>query len=473
MATRPQKIALNLKQLRSRAEGFLWHEHPENLPRWQRQLARTLQIVYAVGRDLGSGQLSLRAMSLVYYTVIAMVPLLALTFSVVKGLGVHNAMEPALLGVLEPFLGEYSTTITDNVVGFVDNIRVDVLSFVSIGVLLYTVLTMMKQMESAFNYIWNVAQPRTLANRISEYLFAVICTPLLILISVGIASYVSTNIFVRHLESLTIGAPILHFIGVITPLFLMSLAFAFAYSFIPNTRVHFKSALIGGFVTTLAWQALAWIFSNFITEYSANAVIYAAFFAIILLMLLIYLGWFVLLVGSSVAYYHQYPAKTRTGRDRLRLSIVEQEEITLTVASLIIGRFQRGEGPWSLDEIINYTQLNGQVLETAVSTLIDIGFIHPTADDPKRYLPAMSVDRMSILDLHIRIRKHAIDHILRRDLTREQKAVRDYLAAVDEALQDRVGQQAFRLFAETALDEPDTPTPTSHTDKKEARKTHG
>lgn len=125
-------------------EGWLWRDTEQTAAGWQRHLTRALQIAWAVLRDIAEGHVSLRAMSLVYYTVIAIVPLLALTFAVLKGLGVHNAMEPALLGLLEPFMGEYSNQITSNVVSFVDNVRVDVLSVVSLGVLLYTVLTMMQ-----------------------------------------------------------------------------------------------------------------------------------------------------------------------------------------------------------------------------------------------------------------------------------------------------------------------------------------
>src|SRR5690606_10460535 len=144
-------------------EDWLWRDLDPNMPRWYHNSMRGLQIAWAVIRDIAEGHVSLRAMSLVYYTVIAIVPLLALTFAVLKGLGVHNAMEPALLGLLQPFLGEYANQITTNVVSFVDNVRVDVLSVVSLGVLLYTVLTMMQQIELSFNFIWFVNRPRTLA----------------------------------------------------------------------------------------------------------------------------------------------------------------------------------------------------------------------------------------------------------------------------------------------------------------------
>lgn len=452
MATTTSNLFSRAKDLRARGEEFLWRERSGNEPLPLRFLLRTLQIAYAVARDLGSGQISLRAMGLVYYTVIASVPMLALTFSVLKGLGVHNTLEPTLLRVLEPFLGEYANDITSNVVGFVDNIRVDVLSFVSLGILLYTVLAMMQKMEAAFNYIWSVNQPRSLGNRISEYLFAVIVSPLLILISVGIASYVNTNFFVEHVEGLRFGSRILQFLGWVMPALFMSIAFAFAYSFIPNIRVKFTSAWVGGIVTTFAWMLMGWIFRNFITVESANAVIYAAFFVVILLMLFIYLGWFVMLVGSAVAFYHQYPSRTRIGRTRPQLSIAEQEEVTLTVAALIIRRFQQGDPPWAQTELIDHCNLNAQIVQTALDTLIDIGFIYQTSDEPRRFLPGASVHDMTILELRHRIREHSFDHMPNRAVSRDQLAVREFLNNSEQVLIEKLGDQRFRSLYQEADD---------------------
>jgi membrane protein len=421
----------SLKELKDRTDSFLWADRSaEN--RWQRAGIRTLQIGYAVIRDLAQGNLSLRAMSLVYYTVIAFVPLLALAFAVLKGLGVHNELEPALLGLLQPFMGEYSIEIAQNVVGFVDNVRVDVLSVVSLGVLLYTVLTMMQRIELSFNYIWSVAQARSLGSRVSEYLFAIIVAPLLILISVGIASYVNTVFFVRLLESLPTGALLLQFVGLLTPFLFMSLAFALAFIFIPNTRVRFRSAFIGGIVTTIAWKLMGWVFQNFITEYSANAVIYAAFFAVILLMLVIYLGWLMLLIGSSVAFYHQHPSKTYAGREPPKLSLRLKEEVDLTIALLIVKRFQQGVPPWSADELQAYTRLSPAMIESAVQILMAIGLIRATDENPPCYLPVSTVDNCKLHELRHRIRSYAKDHPDNRSCCAEQMQIRGIL---DEAEQ--------------------------------------
>lgn len=426
-----------------RRDRMLWPASTEAWPLWRRTALRSGQILYAVVRDLGSGQISLRAMSMVYYTVLAIVPMLALTFSVLKGLGVHNTLEPTLLRVLEPFLADYATDITTNVVSFVDNIRVDVLGFLSVGILLFTVLTMMQKMELAFNYIWMVRQPRTLGNRISEYLFAIIGSPLLILVSVGIASYVNTNLFVRYLDSLAFGAWILQFIGFLAPLLFMSLAFAFAYRFIPNTRVHFTSAFVGGIVTTFAWKLLGWVFSTFLVVNSPNAVIYAAFFALILLMLLLYLGWLVLLIGSSVAFYHQFPSRTRTGREPLHLALRDQEQVVLTVAMLIVRRFRQQQRPWSMDELLVHTQLNAQVVEMALETLRRIDFVSTTSSDPTRYLPTTDISGLRIQDLRQRIRLNTRDPLNVHPPCPEQQAVEAFLQRVDRTVEEQLGDVRF------------------------------
>lgn len=433
----------SLREIKDRTDSFLWADRPaEN--RWQRAGIRALQIAYAVIRDLAQGNLSLRAMSLVYYTVIAFVPLLALAFAVLKGLGVHNELEPALLGLLQPFMGEYSIEIAQNVVAFVDNVRVDVLSVVSLGVLLYTVLTMMQRIELSFNYIWSVAQARSIGSRVSEYLFAIIVAPLLILISVGIASYVNTVFFVRLLESLPTGGIILQFVGLVTPFLFMSLAFALAFIFIPNTRVHFRSAFIGGLVTTIAWKLMGWVFQNFITEYSANAVIYAAFFAVILLMLVIYLGWLMLLIGSSVAFYHQHPSKTYAGREPPKLSLRLKEEVDLTIAYLIVKRFQQGVDPWSADELQAYTRLSPAMIESAVQILMAIGFIRATDENPPCYLPVSTVDNCRLHELRHKVRTYAKDQPDNRSCCAEQMQIRKILDDAENSWSQSCGNTTLK-----------------------------
>ena len=165
-------------QIRTGVNDYLWQQSSPDLPLWKRFALRSSQIVVAIVRDLLQGQLSLRAMSLVFTTVIGFFPLLALTFAVLKGLGVHNALEPTLLALLQP-LGDDANGFTTDILRYVDAIQVELIGITSVGLLLYFVLDMMRKIESSFNYIWAVRQGRSWSSRVSEYLFAVIVSPLL------------------------------------------------------------------------------------------------------------------------------------------------------------------------------------------------------------------------------------------------------------------------------------------------------
>ena len=98
------------------------------------------------------GQLTLRAMSLVYTTILSLVPLLAISFSILKGFGVHNQVEPMLLNLLAP-LGNKGVEITERIVGFVDNVKVGVLGSLGFVLLFYTVVSLMQKIERTFNYV--------------------------------------------------------------------------------------------------------------------------------------------------------------------------------------------------------------------------------------------------------------------------------------------------------------------------------
>ncbi len=402
---------------------------------------RCSQITVAVIRDLLQGQLSLRAMSLVFTTLIGFFPLLALTFSILKSLGVHNAMEPTLLTLLEP-LGERRTEVTAQILSYVDAMQVELIGITSVALLLTIVLDMMRKIELSFNYIWTVKQARSWASRVSEYLFAVIVSPLLLFISISITSSVNTNYFQSFLEGLTYGGLVIQPVAFIAPILLMSLAFAFIYSFLPNTKVQFGSAFIGGFVTTIIWKLMGSLFQEvFIT--SARESIYLAFATAIVVLFFTYFGWLVALVGSSIAFYHQYPAKARNGREENAISLLQQEEFSLAVAALVIRRFQNGEAPLSEYEISLTLDSNSALLEPALNNLEAIPLITSTSDNPPRFVPTKAVDDCSIVEIWQALRRvNSESHSYSNDSEDMQK-VKRFLSLLDSSVESALGNEKF------------------------------
>lgn len=218
------------------------------------------------------------------------------------------------------------------------------------------------------------------------------------MISIGITSYVNTNLFERLLDSMAVGSVILEFIAVATPFCIMSLAFAFAYSFIPNTRVQFSSAVVGGIVTTIIWKTMGMIFKNVVST-TTQEYIYLAFATVIIVMVFIYIGWVVMLVGSSIAYYHQYPGKARSGREKTQFSLSQQEEMALTIASLIIQQFCLQKAPWTMERLMQTLNISEQAVAQSIDTLQQIGLITSTSDEPAQYLPVKSVEDCRVVDV--------------------------------------------------------------------------
>jgi membrane protein len=119
---------------------------------------RVLRTILILVRDLAFGQLTLRAMSLVYTTLLSIVPLLALSFSVLKAFGVTNQIRPMLLNLLEP-LGEKGVEVAQRITGFIENMNVGVLGAVGLVLLLYTSISLIQKIEESLNYIWHAPRP--------------------------------------------------------------------------------------------------------------------------------------------------------------------------------------------------------------------------------------------------------------------------------------------------------------------------
>jgi len=180
--------------LQNQINTLLWQTRLNDVSPLQASAIKTLRIFYGVIRDITGGLPSIRAMSLVYITLISLVPLLAVSFSVLKGFGVHNQLEPALINLLEP-LGEKGLQLSQTIISFVDQVKVGVLGSIGLLVLIFSVLSLVKNIENAFNHTWRISVTRSLSQRFSNYLSVILLGPLLLFTAAGLkASFNSSGV---------------------------------------------------------------------------------------------------------------------------------------------------------------------------------------------------------------------------------------------------------------------------------------
>ena len=332
-----------IEHIEKRVNRLLWETNPRSLTPLKRFALSSSRLGYAVGRDVIEGQLSLRAMSLVYTTLLSLVPMLAISFSVLKGLGVQNQLEPALLNFLAPF-GDKGLEIGQRIIEFVNNVNVKALGSVGLALLLYTIVSLMHKIEWAFNYVWRVGSQRTFSRRFSDYLSVIMIGPLLVFSSIGLTTTVVTTEFFARLTALPILGFVIKLAATLIPFFLVIAAFTFIYVFMPNTRVKLSAAAVGAVIAGVLWHLAVLGFTTFVAFSPSYAAIYSAFAALVVFMIWLYVGWLILLTGASIAFYYQNPEYQKAGRTLLRLSSKARAKLVLLVAR-VVGRQYYDGGP--------------------------------------------------------------------------------------------------------------------------------
>lgn len=419
-------------------EELVWSDKFENLGSLGKILAIALRYLYGLLRDIFSGELSLRAMSLVYTTLLSVIPLLAFSFAILKGFGVFDQLEPYLDNMLEP-LGEDGEKITQTVLKLVDNVRGGVLGGVSMVILLWTVISTIQKIESSFNFVWYVSKSRGLTRRLSEYLVVLIVGPIIMVTALSIIGSMSSSAVIQYLSALPGIGEILLLAGKLVPFFLVCGVFTFLYMFMPNTKVNFISALVGGFAGGVMWATMAIIFTTFVVTAARTQNMYANFAVAIFTLIWLYMNWLVLLIGAQLAFYHQNPAFLRIGRQESRLSNSMRERLALNIMLLVGRAFRAGDQKLGVRDI-------GSALNIPTITLTPIGialeaegFLASTGKED--LIPGREMSRIRLQDILavVRVEGETGSH---RDpsWTREIDALG---LALDHAVNDVVGDKTL------------------------------
>jgi membrane protein len=361
-----------------------------------------LRNAYAVLRDIFSGQLTLRAMSLVYTTLLSIVPLIAVSFSMLKAFNVHEELEPHLFGLLEPF-GDKGVELGAEVMTLVNNVNGNVLGGIGLAFFVYTAISMVKKIEDAFNYVWYVTKPRSLAKRLVEYVAVLVIGSLSVAIALKtLASFLSQDLIVSMQDNSVI-APMVTLTNALTPYAVVIGIFTFLYAFMPNTAVKFRSALVGGIAGGVLWATTSKIFAAFLANSTDRQAIYASFAIAISMLIWLYLNWLILLIGSQIAFYFQNPAYLRIGRREPRLSNSMREHVALNIMYLVGKEFRKPKLGLDLRDLSRSMRIPSITLAPIATGLEANGLI--TTNEKEQILPGREMSRILLSDILAVVRR--------------------------------------------------------------------
>lgn len=443
---------MNFAQIRSSLNTVLWDTSLTSLHRWQAWGIQMLRILIATGRDIAEGMLTLRAMGLVYTTLLSLVPLLAVSFSVLKGFGVHNQVEPMLLSVLDP-LGDKGVELTDKIIGFVDNVNVRVLGGLSLVFLFYTVISLMTKIEQSLNSTWRIRGGRNFIQRITEYLSVVMIGPILIFTGVGLTASISTSAVGNTLASMEGFGMLVYYAGKLASFLLIVGALTFIYVLVPNTRVKLTSAFTGAVVAALLWKLNGKLFALFVAGSTNYSAIYSSFAVVIIFMIWLYLSWLILLIGATISFYHQHPERTSSRHQILRLSTRLREKIGLLVMLRIGQSFHFDSEKLTRQSLGKNLDIATEALSLVLQPLEERGLITLSGDKRPVYLPAKSLEHIRIRDIWDAVRSAQESSYLNPDSVTSDQAVEALLNDINDSIYNTVGTKTLLDLVEHSASE--------------------
>jgi membrane protein len=376
---REGRTILNLPaRIRKYVQEDLWTARLDAGSRAGLAPVAVLRILVVTAWTFEAHALTLRAASLVYTTLLSLVPFLAVAFSVLKAFGAHKQAEPLIGDLLAP-LGPASAEVAEQVIGFISNVKVGVLGAVGLAGLFYTVISLIEKVEDAFNQIWRVRRSRPLVRKFTDYLSIVLVGPVLVVTALGlIATGQSSWVVQRVVETVPFGGLLVTLVGKVMPFLFLTTAFTFLYRVIPYTRVPLASALIGGASAALLWELAGTAFAAFIATSARYAAIYSGFAVIVLFLIWLYVGWLVVLAGAAVAHAHQTPFAYLASRQRQSHLFREQAALGLLVE--VARRHLSGQPPARLAELPRALALPVATVDDLVDELIRAGILLRSAE---------------------------------------------------------------------------------------------
>jgi membrane protein len=410
-------------------------------------ILRILRYPYAVIRDLTRGDINLRAMGLVYTSLLSIIPLIAFAFAILNIFGARHDLEPIVYEFFRPTGGPIAQELTKRVVEFAQRVSTSVAGFVGLALLAYTLFGTIKKVEDSFNFVWHVDHPRGLARRVAEYLILLIVGPLLLVGFLGLSHAALDTAAVQEVAAQS--RVLRHAAIALAPYLMVTVFFTGMYMLIPNTRVHWRPALIGAVVAGVLWAAVGKTFTAFVFYSTRLQVIYAGFAFIVAALLWTYLGWLILLAGAQLSFYIQNPTYLRAGLRELRLSSVETEQLALRLMYFVARAQLRGDNNWTVSKLGDELGLPGKAMARLVATFEEADLLSVTADD--ELVLARDVEGITACEILDVARNPRSGQLIPRDVT--IPPVDRLIAAIEEARRERCGNLTL---SDLAKEEPST-----------------
>lgn len=410
-------------------------------------LLKQLRIFTLAIKGFNEDKCMLKATALTYYTLFSIVPLIALAFAIAKGFGLQDNLQASIMADFSD-QKEVMDTVFASANSMLNSAKGGVIAGVGIVLLLWSVMKLLGSIENSFNEIWEIRKDRTFIRKITDYLSILLIAPIFILISSGLTVMLKSG--TEHLsEHFALFSPAGVILLKIFAFALIWAMFTFLYMALPNTRVNFKAAAMGGLVGMILFELLEWVYISFQIGAARYSVIYGSLAALPLFLVWVQYSWFIVLFGAELAFANQNVDHYELESDITNISDRYKRVIALVVANLAVRNFIAGGKPLTAMQIAAKLDLPIRLARNIIFEFTETGIFSEvrTADSREiAYQPGISDSKLTVKFIIDKLDGRGVNELPIHN-SKELETINGLMADMDEVLNNSKGNTLIKDLA--------------------------
>jgi membrane protein len=367
-------------------------------------------------RRFNEDKCSFRASALTYYSLLSVVPLVAMVFGIAKGFGLEQGMENQILAW---FQGQRE--VAEKTIAFANSLlestQGGIIAGIGLVVMFWTVLKVLSSIEHSFNDIWGVKRPRSLARKFSDYLSILLVCPVLLVVAGSLTVAVNSQVYLlsERFPALSVLGPAILLPMKLLPYCTIWASFIFVFTFMPNTKVSIRAALTAGIIAGTAFQLLQWAYIHFQIGVAKYGAIYGSFAALPLFMVWLQTGWMIVLFGAEISFAVQNVGAYEFEKDCREISHAHKRLLSLLITQFLVKSFCQAQGPCDAPQISKALEIPIRLVRRILFELAEVNLISEirTKEDTKEalYQPARDVDTLTLKYVIDALEQHGSSNI--------------------------------------------------------------
>jgi membrane protein len=418
----------------------IWQIQPEKQSRRKGYLIRQLKISLIAIKGFTRDKIQLRASALTFYSLLSIVPVVAMIFGIAQGFGFEDAMQQEIVKAFEG-QKEVMDWVIKFAHNFLQNASGGVIAGVGVILLFWSVMKVLGNIESSFNDIWQIRTSRPLIRKFTDYLSIMLLAPVFLIASSSMQVFISTNVttITQQYRLLAVVGPIVFFLLKWTPYLLIWLVFTLIYIVMPNTKVRFKSALVAGIIAGTVFQLVQWGYIEFQMRVNSYSAIYGGFAALPLFLIWLQLSWLIVLFGAEISFSNQNVEKYEYEEASLKISPWYKRVLSIYITHFVIRNFEKGKLPVTASQIAHKLEIPIRIVREIVFDLVETRLFTETVTESikeRGFQPARDISNITlfaVFDLLEKHGSHAIAVSESDDLRRIDELLKDFSKAMKKS----------------------------------------